>query len=158
MQKPVNDNEILSNFTYLCDMYHDPSLSLYAREALMQTLTNRELGKIRRGDDLDLCVIAMKILRIRRRRNHGSNIPIPFEGGWKAVLDVVREYLRKEDTEIEYATIYSVPGVYGMLIYLGQEGKTEDILALDAFDRRYLHVPREEWAGTVIQATLDLPE
>ena len=136
-------------------MYHDSSLSLYAREALMQTLTNRELGKIRRGDDLDLCVIAMKILRIRRRRNHGSNIPIPFEGGWKAVLDVVREYLRKEDTEIEYATIYSVPGVYGMLIYLGLEGKAEDIIALDAFDRRYLNVPMEEWAGTVIRAIED---
>ena len=136
-------------------MYHDSSLSLYAREALMQTLTNRELSKIRRGDDLDLCVIAMKILRIRRRRNHGSNIPIPFEGGWKAVLDVVREYLRKEDTEIEYATIYSVPGVYGMLIYLGLEGKAEDIIALDEFDRRYLQVPREEWAGTVIRAIED---
>lgn len=136
-------------------MYHDSSLSLFAREALMQTLTNRELGQIRRGDDLDLCVIAMKILRIRRRRNHGSNIPIAFEGGWKAVLDAVREYLLKEDAQIEYATIYSIPGVYGMLIYLGQEGKAEDIIALDAFDRRYLNVPMEEWAGTVIRAIED---
>lgn len=134
-------------------MYHDSSLSLFAREALMQTLTNRELGQISRGEDLDLCIIAQKILRIRRRRNHGSNIPIPFEGGWNAVIDVVREYLKNEDAEIEYTTIYSIPGVYGMLIYLGQTGQADDIMELDAFDKRFLNVPREEWAGTVLRAT-----
>lgn len=134
-------------------MYHDSSLSLFAREALMQTLTNRELGQISRGEDLDLCIIAGKILRIRKRRNHGSNIPIPFEGGWKAVIDVVREYLQNEDAEIEYTTIYSIPGVYGMLIYLGQTGQADDIMELDAFDKRFLNVPREEWAGTVLRAT-----
>ena len=68
------------------------------------------------------------------------------------IPDVHEAYIEGLLVELQGILQRSVAGALQDLIGPLQEGKTEDILALDAFDRRYLHVPREEWAGTVIRA------
>lgn len=80
------------------------------------------------------------------------NGQLMFREGELTVLTVVRDYLYKPHDEMIADTIYAVPHVYRMMAYLGEMGMEEDILSLDAFDRRMSHIPHEEWASAVIQA------
>lgn len=52
----------------------DPTISLFAQEALMQRLDDAELEFIAEGDDFDLGYIATKILKYRKKRAKPKNI------------------------------------------------------------------------------------
>ena len=84
-----------------------------------------------------------------------------FREGMRVVLGAVRDYLYEEQEEKPVDCIYGVPYVTRMMGYLGEMGLEEEILAIDAFDRRMGRVPRREWAGAVIRAIeeeFDFPE
>jgi len=248
---------------YIIAMYKDNFLSLFAREALMQKLTTKELTELSEGADDELAMLANRILQERkslRKPSHRLNYPIQevlddyvnhrtgkfaeakrqlhkrFDGqdhdmqeqimltfmelgklqernfvyeklygddfwvdayiplvqawweefhdpkmakvvvkrcpkgyllkhfeelkkcgvhitqfeGSHAVLETVREYLLNNGKVIA-ETIYAVPEVRQMMTQLGQMGMISDIIALDAFDLRTCAIPRDEWAGAVIE-------
>ncbi len=62
--------------------YTDPELTYFAREALMQKLDNKALKELTEGVDVDLCILASRILRMRASRSrytsaaHRLNYPI----------------------------------------------------------------------------------
>ena len=63
-------------------MFTDTDLSLFAREALLHGLDTTSLEALRDGDDLDLCLLAERVLRVRDarqrtiKRTHKLNYPI----------------------------------------------------------------------------------
>ena len=75
-----------------------------------------------------------------------------LRGGEEAVLKCVRQYLYEESVDRPVDSIYDIPYVRRMLAYLGEMGQIEDILAIEALERRMASVPKEEWATAVIRA------
>ena len=78
-----------------------------------------------------------------------------FREGERTVLRAVRDYLYERQEKEPVDCIYGVPYVTRMMGYLGEMGLEDDIVALDAFDKRMSKVPQKEWAGTVIKAIED---
>jgi len=90
----------------------------------------------------------------------GINHQLRFREGERTVLKAVRDYLY-EHCEERLDTLYAVPYVRRMMAYLGEMEMVDDILAIDAFDKRISTLPREGWANEVIRAieeTFPLPE
>ena len=79
-----------------------------------------------------------------------------FREGERTVLKAVRDYLCEHGGELvndrPVESLYDVPYVRRMMAYLGEMGMVEDILAIDAFDKRMRGVPLEEWPQAVIKA------
>jgi hypothetical protein len=75
-----------------------------------------------------------------------------FHQGRRMVLKHVREYLYEEGDGEPVCSIYDIPYVKRMMAYLGEMGMIEEIIALDAFDKRMRPVPRKEWGTAVIRA------
>ena len=84
---------------------------------------------------------------------HGQ---LRFREGERTVLRAVRDYLYEHSGEWEndrpIESIYDVPYVRRMMAYLGEMGMIEDIMAIDAFDKRMRTVPSRQWANAVIKA------
>lgn len=84
---------------------------------------------------------------------HGQ---LRFREGERTVLRAVRDYLYEHSGEWEndrpVESIYDVPYVRRMMAYLGEMGMIEDIMAIDAFDKRMRSVPSRQWANAVIKA------
>ena len=81
--------------------------------------------------------------------------------GEEIVLKWVREYLYEEAKDRIYDSIFDIPYVKRMVIYLGEMGLSEDILALDAFDKSMAGTSRPERGTAVIKAIekeFSLPE
>ena len=84
-----------------------------------------------------------------------------FREGERAVLGAVRDYLYERQEKEPVDCIYGVPYVIRMMGYLGEMGLEDEIIAIDALDRRMAKVPKKEWAGAVIKAIedeFDFPE
>ena len=84
-----------------------------------------------------------------------------FREGERAILGAVRDYLYEHQEKEPVDCIYGVPYVTRMMGYLGEMGLEDEIIALDAFDRRMGKVPQKEWAAAVIKAIeekFDFPE
>lgn len=75
-----------------------------------------------------------------------------FREGEEVVFRWVRRYLYEESADEPVQSLYSIPYVRRMLFYLGEMGRLEDILAIDAFDQRMCSIPSEEWSTSVIKA------
>lgn len=75
-----------------------------------------------------------------------------FRKGEEAVFKWVRKYLYEEASDRPVCSIYDIPYVRRMLAYLGEMGRVDDIMAIDAFDKRMRNVHRTEWGTTVIKA------
>lgn len=78
-----------------------------------------------------------------------------FHLGRRMVLKHIREFLYEEGEGRPVCSIYEIPYVRRMLSYLGEMGLAEDILALDAFDKRMRPIPRKDWGTAVIKAIED---
>lgn len=74
-----------------------------------------------------------------------------FREGEEAVYKWVRKFLYEEASDKPVCSIYDIPYVRRMLAYLGEMGRVEDILAIDAFDKRMRRIPRVEWGTAVIK-------
>lgn len=72
--------------------------------------------------------------------------------GEETVLKWVREYLYEDREGTLYDSIFEIPYVRRMMLYLGEMHLTDDIQALEAFDRRMRATPRQEWCTAVIRA------
>ena len=72
--------------------------------------------------------------------------------GEKTVLMHVRECLYEDEQQFIHDSIFDLPYVKRMVRYLGEMGLTDDILALDAFDRRMQDLPGIEWGTDIIRA------
>lgn len=72
--------------------------------------------------------------------------------GRRMVFKHIREYLYEEGEGNPVCSIYDIPYVKRMMAYLGEMRLVEDIMALDAFDKRMRPVPRKDWGTTVIKA------
>lgn len=84
-----------------------------------------------------------------------------FREGERTVLGAVRDYLYERQEKEPVDCIYGVPYVIRMMGYLGEMGLEDEIIAIDALDRRMAKVPKKEWAGAVIKAIedeFDFPE
>ncbi len=68
-------------------MITDPTLSLFAQEALMQQLDNAELAFIADGDNFERGLIAAKILRYRKKRAKPKNVTHRLNYPIEEVLD-----------------------------------------------------------------------
>lgn len=75
-----------------------------------------------------------------------------FREGERTVLQWVREYLYEEGPVNPEDSIYDIPYVRRMMLYLGEMGMMEDILALDAFDRQMKLLNRNERTNLAIKA------
>ena len=75
-----------------------------------------------------------------------------FREGEEVVFKWVRKYLYEEASDKPVCSIYDIPKVRRMLAYLGEMGRTDDIMAIDAFDKRMKSIPRTEWGTAVIKA------
>ena len=85
---------------------------------------------------------------------HGQ---LRFREGERTVLRAVRDYLYEHSGEWPennrpVESLYDVPYVRRMMAYLGEMEMIEDIMAIDAFDKRMRSVPHREWANAVIKA------
>lgn len=78
-----------------------------------------------------------------------------FREGEMTVLLWVREYLYEEGSENPIDSIYDIPYVRRMLLYLGEMGMVEDIMAVDAFNRRLRGLPPTKWMNTAIKEIED---
>lgn len=75
-----------------------------------------------------------------------------FHEGRRVVFKHIREYLYEEGEGEPVNSIYDIPYVKRMMAYLGEMGLVEEIMALDAFDRKMRPVTRREWGTTAIKA------
>ena len=75
-----------------------------------------------------------------------------FHEGRRIVFKHIREYLYEEGDGEPARSIYDIPYVKRMMAYLGEMGLVEDILALEAFDKRMRPIPRKDWGTAVIRA------
>lgn len=75
-----------------------------------------------------------------------------FHQGRRMVFKHIREYLYEEGDGVPVHSIYDIPYVKRMMAYLGEMGLVDDIMALDAFDRKMRSVPRKDWGTAVIKA------
>ena len=75
-----------------------------------------------------------------------------FREGEEVVFNWVRKYLYEEASDKPVCSIYDIPYVRRMLAYLGEMGRTDDIMAIDAFEKRMKSLPRTEWGTAVIKA------
>lgn len=78
-----------------------------------------------------------------------------FREGRRMVFKHIREYLYEEGEGEPVNSIYDIPYVKRMMAYLGEMGLAEDIMALDAFDKKMHPTPRRDWGTTVIKAIED---
>lgn len=78
-----------------------------------------------------------------------------FREGEEVVFKWVRKYLYEEASDKPVCSIYDIPYVRRMLAYLGEMGRTDDIMAIDAFEKRMKSIPRTEWGTAVIKALED---
>lgn len=74
-----------------------------------------------------------------------------FHQGRRMVFKHIREYLYEEGEGEPVCCIYNIPYVKRMMAYLGEMGLVEEIMALDAFDRKMHPIPRAEWGAAVIK-------
>lgn len=74
-----------------------------------------------------------------------------FHQGRRMVFKHIREYLYEEGEGEPVYCIYNIPYVKRMMAYLGEMGLVEEIMALDAFDRKMHPIPRAEWGTAVIK-------
>lgn len=74
-----------------------------------------------------------------------------FHQGRRMVFKHIREYLYEEGEGEPVCCIYNIPFVKRMMAYLGEMGLVEEIMALDAFDRKMHPIPRAEWGIAVIK-------
>jgi len=84
-----------------------------------------------------------------------------FRLGEEVVLKWVRQYLYEEGSDEPVHSIYDIPYVRRMLAYLGEMGMVDDIMAIDALEKRMRSVHRTEWGRAVIKAIedeFDFPE
>jgi len=77
---------------------------------------------------------------------------VRFREGEEMVFKWVRKYLYEEASDKPVCSIYDIPYVRRMLAYLGEMGRVEDIMAIDAFDKRMRNTPRATWGTAVIKA------
>ena len=77
---------------------------------------------------------------------------LSFHQGRRMVLKQVWAYLREEGGDASVSSIYDVPYVKRMLAYLGEMGMVEDIMELDAFDKKMRSVPEKDWSAAVLAA------
>lgn len=75
-----------------------------------------------------------------------------FREGEETILKWVRQYLYEDEKKTLFDSIFDIPYVKRMMLYLGEMGLTDDILALEAFDKRMQDLPRLEWGTDIIQA------
>lgn len=75
-----------------------------------------------------------------------------FHEGRKMVLKHIRDYLYEEGEGEPVCSIFDIPYVRRMMVYLGEMGLVDDIMALDAFETRMRPVPRKDWGTAVIKA------
>ena len=75
-----------------------------------------------------------------------------FREGEEVVYKWVRKYLYEEASDKPVCSIYDIPYVRRMLAYLGEMGRTDDIMAIDAFEKRMKSIPRTQWGTAVIRA------
>ena len=74
-----------------------------------------------------------------------------FHQGRRMVFKHIREFLYEEGEGEPVCCIYNIPYVKRMMAYLGEMGLVEEIMALDAFDRKMHPIPRAEWGTAVIK-------
>lgn len=89
------------------------------------------------------------------------NAQLGFREGEKTVLKVVREYMYEEFENKPVDTIYYIRYVPRMIMYLGEMGLTDDIMALEAFDQRLRTIPMKDRCATaikIIEETFSFPE
>ena len=72
--------------------------------------------------------------------------------GEEAVMRQVREYLYEEGVRKPVTSIYDIPYVRRMMNYLGQMGLVDEIMAVDAFDKRLQGIPLADWGNAAIRA------
>ena len=80
---------------------------------------------------------------------------VRFREGEEVVFRWVRKYLYEEASDKPVCSIYDIPYVRRMLAYLGEMGRVEDIMAIDAFEKRMRNTPRAKWGTAVIKALED---
>lgn len=86
-------------------------------------------------------------------KNSGGQLR--FREGEDVVYKWVRKYLYEEASDKPVCSIYDIPYVRRMLAYLGEMGRVDDIMAIDAFEKRMRRVPRTQWGTAVIKALED---
>lgn len=64
-----------------------------------------------------------------------------FREGERTVLMWIREYLYEEGMDKPVDSIYDIPYVRRMMLYLGEMGMMEDLLAIDRFAGRFEKMP-----------------
>ena len=84
------------------------------------------------------------------RKCNGGQLRI--REGEEAVMRQVRDYLYEEGAQKPVTSIYDIPYVRRMMNYLGQMGLVEEIMAIDAFDKRLQGTPPVEWGNAAIRA------
>ncbi len=84
-----------------------------------------------------------------------------FREGEETVLRAVRDYLYEEGMQKPVGSVFDVPYVRRMMDYLGEMGLVEEIMAIDAFDRKLRNIPPDERCNAAIKAIeeeFDFPE
>ena len=78
--------------------YSDSNLSFFAREAMMQKLSNKELKELTEGEDADLYILASRILRVRKAR--ARNAPSPSHRLNYPIEEVLDDFVERRKGKI----------------------------------------------------------
>jgi hypothetical protein len=84
-----------------------------------------------------------------------------FREGEETVLRAVRDYLYEDGVAKPVDSVFDIPYVRRMMNYLGEMGLVDDIMAIDAFDRKLRNMPQDKWCNTAIKSIeeeFDFPE
>ena len=104
---------------------------------------------LRTGIEPDPSKLSPRTYLYVRKCNGGQ---LRIREGEEAVMRQVREYLYEEGVRKPVTSIYDIPYVRRMMNYLGQMGLVDEIMAVDAFDKRLQGIPLADWGNAAIRA------
>ena len=104
---------------------------------------------LRTGIEPDPSKLSPRTYLYVRKCNGGQ---LRIREGEEAVMRQVRDYLYEEGVRKPVTSIYDIPYVRRMMNYLGQMGLVDEIMAVDAFDKRLQGIPLADWGNAAIRA------
>ncbi len=142
------------------EAYHDPKMADVVVKRCPRAYVIRHLDEL-----IGYCNYASLCLKTGMRPEEGRltyrthlfvlksiGAELQLLEGEEIVLKWVRDQLYEGAVESGCRSIFSVPYVKRMMRYLGAMGLTDDILALEAFDKRLRDAPDGEWTDAAIRA------
>ena len=153
------DDSLLEILKDMWSTTYEPGLAQVIAQRAERDFVRRHykklVGKCRYGD---LCIKIGEVPE-KERLTPWSYLFVTYAAGCKlkpkegrqAVLGVVLDYLHKTQEVIEKLDIFEVEHVKMMMLYLGMQHATDEIVAIQRAARRVAEAPPEDWENIIAE-------